>query len=95
MAPLISQKLRRKWRDRFALRYVLYSNYHEMRKINQTYRASVVQNPIWGFYRPEVAKLRLASRMRLFEFSEKFNMCFLFIISVAECINIVKWYSGI
>jgi len=32
--------------------------------------------------------------MRLFELSEKLYICFLFIISIAKCGYIVKWYCG-
>jgi len=30
--------------------------------------------------------------MRLFELSEKLNICSLFFISIAKCRNIVKWF---
>jgi len=41
---------------------------------------------------PRVAKLRLASRMRLFELSE--NLYLFFFISIAKCRNVIKWNCG-
>jgi len=44
-------------------------------------------------YMPGVAKLWLASRMRLFELSEKY-VTSLFFISFAKFRNVAKWYCG-
>lgn len=40
--PLISQNVLGKWRDRSVQRYNLGSHYHEVGKIKQIHRASVV-----------------------------------------------------